>query len=1253
MDEIPIVKATIRRIMAVYYDSGFECLRKDNPTVKRSLTLSSTLDMLMQRDATTGCISSLLKDDFGTDMNCVSLVMATFLSNLNTMTYKKLTMLVDVIVYLGEGISRFLVASTSRERLDCILSGYESVVSIAAKAVSVLGSHSMSSLFASLLHLVAATSLLPVRSFYGDTIQGTNLRSLKELQVGAFKKFTRQSKEYVDSVSVSELPEIFLSLAQAFRLSVHQFSLYVDGIQPTGDSSNVKMADFIELCKDTIDRHVEMQPRGSMATRWIKWTLMNLQSRLLYKGDMSKSATIALWTLPLVDPDDIGERCWFYSIAILAYLGSQSGSGEALLEDVGLFVSKDTLSCPMSFKTIAEYTLLLSVSSLQTYRRGRDEGIDLTCVKKEIEELSSNVEGDVLVLSKWLLSSIEISQARNSLRSGFFPAALEHIKACSALCQSIMAQPRISAGATPETPLWVYLARATLFIQSNQRYADCILLKSHVYIRLGDHRKASTYIMALSGVFGIEVPPLNTKDRRLMLRGAILSYLSAESSVIRNIARWRLEIESMASPSDLVIKEFSAISPQELTSNWNNEGFDLTMIQDLITAGNILYGEAIASRISTSFMEYYREASRCQICFRLSSTRSDSFPRYIENKCIETKLLLIRARCILEASKDLDEISITEVRSLCEEVINYRSSSSIDKAWAFFYSGTLDLDDARQSGMLRRLWTESSVQDTSLQHEGSALKRARHKFSEAATLIDGSINDVFYRTVLRSLALVAGPEMDELSSESAGVLVLSSIGRSARRLMARTLLNKAGTGELHDTFMCFDHNFDDKPGRDQCLRLFFSRFAKVVPSSWCFMATTICMSGELLITSLEKSKKSDTFSVKTRCIFPDDSEDGAYDNILKPLDDILTRTEQQLNGMDPSTIGAHYGKDDAKKSWWNIRNRRDQELCAHIERVETRFFSTIHLRSNSSDPIFEVDDPASLPCGNLASRFEAACDLSEDKRFHYEGVEDLQNLTVPKLKDKLRGFGFSNAEMRKLRKNELIEKLIESIGNQHQSETAVSDTERNQSCLFLLLDENLHRFPFEGMVSLQGKSVCRIPSLPFVYSALLDCVATRKQWPIVDPSGASFVLDPENNLQATQERLLPVLQKISSSNGWNWNGAIGKPPSHTFFHEALKKDDGLLIYIGHGGAQSCFSRRQVDRMILDEDNSEVRTCKASVILMGCSSGKLLSVNRKHSESVDQLPLYFEPEGIALSYLCAGSPCVVGNMWDVTDHDIDR
>ncbi|CAJ1963609.1 unnamed protein product [Sphenostylis stenocarpa] len=51
-------------------------------------------------------------------------------------------------------------------------------------------------------------------------------------------------------------------------------------------------------------------------------------------------------------------------------------------------------------------------------------------------------------------------------------------------------------------------------------------------------------------------------------------------------------------------------------------------------------------------------------------------------------------------------------------------------------------------------------------------------------------------------------------------------------------------------------------------------------------------------------------------------------------------------------------------------------------------------------------------------------------------------------------------------------------------------------------------------------------------------------------------------------------------------------------------------------------------------------CSAT-LLMGCSSGSLT------------IPGQYAPQGIPLSYLLAGSPAIVGNLWEVTDKDIDR
>ncbi|KAL6756796.1 peptidase family C50-domain-containing protein [Haematococcus lacustris] len=75
----------------------------------------------------------------------------------------------------------------------------------------------------------------------------------------------------------------------------------------------------------------------------------------------------------------------------------------------------------------------------------------------------------------------------------------------------------------------------------------------------------------------------------------------------------------------------------------------------------------------------------------------------------------------------------------------------------------------------------------------------------------------------------------------------------------------------------------------------------------------------------------------------------------------------------------------------------------------------------------------------------------------------------------------------------------------------------------------------------------------------------------------------------------------------------------------------LFVYFGHGSGEQYLPLAAMRSM----------RCCAANLLMGCSSGRL----RPHGE--------YEPAGAVLSYIAAGCPAVVANLWDVTDRDIDR
>ena len=85
------------------------------------------------------------------------------------------------------------------------------------------------------------------------------------------------------------------------------------------------------------------------------------------------------------------------------------------------------------------------------------------------------------------------------------------------------------------------------------------------------------------------------------------------------------------------------------------------------------------------------------------------------------------------------------------------------------------------------------------------------------------------------------------------------------------------------------------------------------------------------------------------------------------------------------------------------------------------------------------------------------------------------------------------------------------------------------------------------------------------------------------------------------------------------------------FCRALHEISELFLYCGHGAG---------DKMCETYKMQSWNSCPA-VCLWGCSSGRLVTQG------------VYDPYGPALNYLLGGAAFVVGNLWDVTDKDIDK
>ena len=209
---------------------------------------------------------------------------------------------------------------------------------------------------------------------------------------------------------------------------------------------------------------------------------------------------------------------------------------------------------------------------------------------------------------------------------------------------------------------------------------------------------------------------------------------------------------------------------------------------------------------------------------------------------------------------------------------------------------------------------------------------------------------------------------------------------------------------------------------------------------------------------------------------------------------------------------------------------------------------------------------------------------------------------------------------------------FEEVADEDRDDTK----QTSKTCLVLILDEMLQKFPFESLEFFEERAICRLPSLFFVSGSSRPSTEIKHE-------RVSYILNPESDLDDTEERLSPLLVGLGCNQ---WESYVKKKPPSSDFCHALRQESGLIMYFGHGGGERVISKDQL-KAVGDGDEG---VC-ASVILMGCSSGLLHSPNQDKGSCVP-CTMHFEPDGLILQYLLLGSPCAIGNLWDVTDRDID-
>jgi separase len=133
------------------------------------------------------------------------------------------------------------------------------------------------------------------------------------------------------------------------------------------------------------------------------------------------------------------------------------------------------------------------------------------------------------------------------------------------------------------------------------------------------------------------------------------------------------------------------------------------------------------------------------------------------------------------------------------------------------------------------------------------------------------------------------------------------------------------------------------------------------------------------------------------------------------------------------------------------------------------------------------------------------------------------------------------------------------------------------------------------------------------------------------------MLNPSGDLAHTSKTIKPRLDELQGP----WNHIANRSPSEKEFEESIREKE-LVLYFGHGSGAQYIKSKSVRRLYPGQQDEESRKpgC-ATTLLFGCSSVHLTENG------------IYEPSGMLASYLTAGAPAIVGNLWDVTDKDCDR
>ncbi len=428
--------------------------------------------------------------------------------------------------------------------------------------------------------------------------------------------------------------------------------------------------------------------------------------------------------------------------------------------------------------------------------------------------------------------------------------------------------------------------------------------------------------------------------------------------------------------------------------------------------------------------------------------------------------------------------------------------------------------------------------------------------------------------------------------------------------------------------------------------VFQADYIDIIPAAWNVVSITLSESRQELVLTRYGTGHS-PFIVRVplerNASREADEEEFGFDQGRAEMLEIIAHANSSAHAGQEATSKV------AKAKWWKDRddlNRRLSELLqnienvwlggfrgvfaqqarqpSHLARFQKSFQNTLdkHLPSRQKGNRRTKASPRVTLDPRILELFVGLGDPFGENVELEEPLTDLLYFVV----DILQFHGERNA-YDEIDFDSLVLDTLDALRAYHQALNG-SDA-RKDSHTVLILDKSLHCFPWESLPCMKGQAVSRLPSMGCLRDRILaqskQVAQGRPEGVYVNRAKGAYILNPGQDLQSTQTTFEEELLQLEG-----WNSIVNQAPAEEEVKEILEKDD-LYLYFGHGSGAQYIRSKTIKKLL---------RC-ATTFLMGCSSATLTDVGE------------FSVYGPAMSYVIAGSPAVVGTLWDVTDKDIDR